>query len=192
MARRSFTVIDVTEILVHWYAGRSQAEVADSLAVDRRTVRKYIAPARAAGIVPGGSPVSSREWEERVRQWFPELADTGLRQSSWPAIEPHRDYIRKQLAAGVTAATVHQRLRDELGLTASVASLRRWIRGNLPEEARREQVRVLRPDEVAPGSEAQVDYGKLGMWPDPAGGGGRCGRSRWCWPAHGTCSCCRC
>ena len=46
-------MIDVTEILVHWYAGRSQAEVADSLGVDRATVRKYIAPARAAGFAPG-------------------------------------------------------------------------------------------------------------------------------------------
>ncbi len=39
MARRSFTVIDVTEILVHWYAGRSKTELAESLGVDRKTVR---------------------------------------------------------------------------------------------------------------------------------------------------------
>jgi transposase len=170
MARRSFTVIDVTEILVHWYAGRSQTEVADSLGVDRATVRKYVAPARAAGIVPGGPPIPAAQWATRVREWFPELVDTSLRQVTWPEIEPHRDYIYAQLAAGVTAATMHQRLRDEHGLAASVASVRRWIRANLPEETRREQVRVLRPDEVKPGSEAQVDYGRLGMWPDPATG----------------------
>ncbi|MGH8920624.1 MAG: IS21 family transposase, partial [Actinomycetes bacterium] len=93
--------------------------------------------------------------------------DTSLRQVSWPAIEAHRDYINEQLKHGVTAATIHQRLRDEHGLEASVASLRRWVRANLPEEARRDQVRVLRPDEVEPGAEAQVDYGKLGMWWDP-------------------------
>lgn len=40
--------------------------------------------------------------------------------------------------------------------------------GNLPEEARRAQVRVLRPGEAAPGQEAQIDYGRLGMWTDPA------------------------
>ena len=39
MARRSFTVVDVTEILIHWYAGRSLSEVSDSLGVDRKTVR---------------------------------------------------------------------------------------------------------------------------------------------------------
>ncbi|WP_207786156.1 hypothetical protein [Micromonospora globispora] len=62
---------------------------------------------------------------------------------SWPAIEVHRDYIAEQLKANVTAATIHQRLRDEHGLEASVASFRRWVRANLPEEARRSQVRVL-------------------------------------------------
>jgi hypothetical protein len=40
MARRSFTVVDVTEILIHWYAGRSLSEVSDSLGVDRKTIRK--------------------------------------------------------------------------------------------------------------------------------------------------------
>jgi hypothetical protein len=85
MARRSFTVIDVTEILVHWYAGRSRSEVAVSLGLDRTTVRKYLAPARAAGIMPDGPPVPTAVWAGRVREWFPELVDTRLRQVSWPA-----------------------------------------------------------------------------------------------------------
>ena len=49
MARRTFDVIDVTEILVHWHAGRSLNEMSQSLGVDRKTIRKYIAPAVAAG-----------------------------------------------------------------------------------------------------------------------------------------------
>jgi transposase len=69
----------------------------------------------------------------------------------------------------VTAATIHQRLTAEHGLDASVASVHRWIRANLPEDARRAQVTVLR-DCPPPGSEAQIDYGRLGMWLDPATG----------------------
>jgi Integrase core domain len=46
----------------------------------------------------------------------------------------------------------------------------RWVGGNLPEEARRAQVRVLRPGPVQPGSEAQIDDGRLGVWTDPATG----------------------
>jgi hypothetical protein len=88
MARRTFDVIDVTEILVHWHAGRSKNEMAASLGVDRKTLRKYIAPAEAAGITPGGPPKGEEEWAELVRGWFPRLADTRLRQVTWPAIAP--------------------------------------------------------------------------------------------------------
>jgi transposase len=169
VARRTFYVIDITEILVHWYAGRSQHELAASLGVDRKTIRKYVAPAIAAGITPGGPPRSQEQWAQLVRGWFPELVDTRLQQVTWPAIEVHRDYIVAQLQAQVTATTIHQRLRDEHGLEASVASFRRWLRANLPEETRRNAVRVLGETPPA-GQEAQVDYGRLGMWTDPATG----------------------
>src|SRR6266545_3166749 len=142
MARRTFDVVDVTEILIHWHAGRSISEVAASLGVDRKTIRKYLAP---------------------------ELADTRLRQVTWPQIGAHHDYIKQMLAVGVTQATIHQRLRDEQDLGASVASLRRYVAAMLPEDLRRGQVVVLR-EQVAPGEEAQIDYGYLGSWVDPVGG----------------------
>jgi transposase len=169
MARRTFDVIDIVEILVHWQAGRSQHEIADSLRVDRKTIRRYTAPAVVAGMVPGEPARSRAEWVELVRGWFPHLVDTRLRQVTWPAIEVHRDYVVAQLELGVTAATIHQRLRDEHRLDVSVASFRRWVRANLPEELRRSAVRVLRPT-PPPGQEAQVDYGRLGRWLDPTTG----------------------
>jgi transposase len=170
MARRTFDVIDICEILVHWHAGRSKNEIAGSLGLSRNTVRKYVAAAEAAGMTPGGPAVSQREWGRLAREWFPELADTSLRQVTWPAIAVHRDYIVAQLGAGVTMATIHQRLRDERGLAVSVASLRRYVAANLPEEARRSQVTVLRLVPAEPGAEAQIDYGQLGRWLDPATG----------------------
>jgi transposase len=54
-------------------------------------------------------------------------------------------------------------------LDASVASLRRWVAANLPEEALRSRVRVPRPP-APPGSEGQIDYGRLGRWTDPSTG----------------------
>jgi len=56
MTRRAFEVIDIVEILQHWHAGRPKAVVATSLGVDRKTIRKYVAPAVAAGMEPGGPP----------------------------------------------------------------------------------------------------------------------------------------
>ena len=45
--------------------------------MDRKTIRKYVAPAAAAGIVPGGPAKSEGEWQDLVREWFPELSDPG-------------------------------------------------------------------------------------------------------------------
>jgi transposase len=170
MARRTFDVIDVAEILVHWHAGRSLSEMAGSLGVDRKTLRKYVAPAVAAGIVPGGPAKGEDEWHDLVREWFPELADARLRQVTWPAIAEHHDYIVAQLKARVRMSTIHQRLRDERGLAASVASFRRYVNANVPEEARRSQVTVWNPYPAEAGEQAQIDYGQLGRWLDPATG----------------------
>jgi hypothetical protein len=137
MARRTFDVIDVTEILVHWHAGRSLNEMSQSLGVDRKTIRKYVAPAAAAGIAPGGPAKSEGEWQDLVREWFPELSDARLRQVTWPAIAEHDDYIAEQLKARVRMSTIHQRLRDERGLAASVASFRRYVAANVPRPAGR-------------------------------------------------------
>src|SRR5580704_4246437 len=176
MARRTFDVIDVTEILVHWHAGRSLSEMSQSLGVDRKTLRKYVGPAADAGIVPGGPAKSEEEWAELVRGWFPELADTRLRQVTWPAIAEHHDYIVEQMKARVRMSTIHQRLRDERGLAASVASFRRYVNANVPEEVRRSQVTVWNPHPAEAGEQAQIDYGQLGRWLDPA-----CGKLRTVW-----------
>jgi hypothetical protein len=76
MARRTSGVIDVTEILMHWNSGRSKNELAGCLGVGRKTLRKCIAPAEAAGSFAGGPARSEGEWAELVRGWFPQLADT--------------------------------------------------------------------------------------------------------------------
>ena len=49
-------MVDVTEILAHWYAGRSKNQIAESLGLDRKTVRKYLAPAEGGGPGAGRAP----------------------------------------------------------------------------------------------------------------------------------------
>ncbi|MFC1421557.1 IS21 family transposase [Streptacidiphilus cavernicola] len=161
-------MVDIVEIYVHWYAGRSKNQLAASLGVDRKTIRKYLAPATAAGITPGGPPMSEGDWAKLVRGWFPELADRKLRQVTWAEIDPHRDYV-KSLLETTTVTTIHQRLRDEQKLKVSLTAFRRWVHENLPEMAARSKVTVLR-DAVEPGSEAQIDYGFLGQWINPSTG----------------------
>lgn len=161
-------MIDIVEILQHWHAGRPKAVVATSLGVDRKTIRKYVAPAAAAGIEPGGPPLGRAEWAELVRRWFPELVNPRHRSLTYEAIHVHHDRIKEMLETN-TAATVHQRLRDEHGLAVGVSSFRRYLGLEFPAEAAADKVTVLRPD-IDPGSEAQIDYGYLGTWLDPGAG----------------------
>jgi hypothetical protein len=57
-----------------------------------------------------------------------------------------------QLVGVVPMSVIHQRLRDEHGLEASVASLRRYVRAHFAEGVRGGEVVVWRPP-VDPGDE---------------------------------------
>jgi hypothetical protein len=168
MARRQFEVIDVVEVLQHWHAERPKSVVASSLGVDPKTVRKYVAKAEEAGLVPGGPPLSRAEWAELVGGWFPELVDARARSRTFPVIDAHRARIGTMLETN-TVATVYQRLRDEHGLVVGISSFRLYVTAEFPDNSLRDRVTVLRP-EVEPGEEAQIDYGHLGAWLDPATG----------------------
>jgi transposase len=181
VARRTFTVIDICEILQHWYAGRPKVEVARSLGVAVKTVRRYVTVAEAAGMTPGGPPMAEEEWRALVREWFPDRVDSRLRRRTWPAIAAHHEVIAS-LVGVVPVSVIHQRLRDEAGLDASLASVRRYVWAEFEETARRDSVTVLRPT-PPPGDEAQVDYGYLGVWFDPLAG-----RSRRLWAFSMVCS----
>ena len=159
-------MIDIVEVLQHWHAGRPKSVVAVSLGIDPKTVRKYVAPAEAAGLAPGGPVLSRAEWAELVRGWFPELVDGRARSRLFGVIDAHRERIADMLKTN-TVTTVHQRMRDEHGLAVGISSFRLYVADVFPDEANRDRVTVLRPD-VAPGEEAQIDYGYLGTWTDPA------------------------
>ncbi|MGH2578406.1 MAG: IS21 family transposase, partial [Actinomycetota bacterium] len=161
-------MIDVVEILEHWYSGRPKLLVAQSLGVDRKTVRKYVGPAEAAGLVPGGPPVTTEAWVALAQEWFPELLVPELRSAGFSECNRLHDRIKAGLATN-TLATVHQRLRDEAGLAVSESTLRRYADVALAEEMLLSRVTVRRED-PPPGEEGQVDYGRLGIVLDPETG----------------------
>ena len=37
-------MFDLVELFTHWRAGRSQVQLSESLGIDRKTIRKYLAP----------------------------------------------------------------------------------------------------------------------------------------------------
>src|SRR4051794_2033310 len=167
MARRSFDVIDVVEILQHWHAGRSKSQVAASVGVDRSTVAKYVARAEADGLLPGGEVLSRAEWAGRVAAWFPELVDAKARSLTFPEINRLRSQI-ELLLEEVTVTTAWQRLRDEHGLAAGLTSFRRYVALEFgPRRSAGRGTGLRRGLDVSP------PLGAPGVGPAPRGGGGR-------------------
>jgi predicted transcriptional regulator len=116
----------VTDILGRWRAGTPKARIAREVGVDRKTVRKYVRAAESSGLAPG-PPLSAEEWAGRIRTWFPEVVDTRLRQTTRTELDRYRDRIAT-LSRTMSLAAVHRVLREQHGLHASLASLRRYLR----------------------------------------------------------------
>ena len=67
---------DFVEMFRHWYAGRSQVQIHQALGIDRKTIRKYLAPAVAQGLSPAPAEAFDEAlWRQRIAGWFPELVD---------------------------------------------------------------------------------------------------------------------
>jgi transposase len=163
-------VTDFVEMFRHWNAGRSQVQIYQALNIDRKTIRKYLAPALAEGLQPTPDETFDEEaWRARIQRWFPELVDPTARAVTWPQIAAHHQWIADQLAVPVTVATIAQRLRDDHQVVVSESTVRRYIATTFTEARVEDRVTVAR-GAVEPGSEAQIDYGRLGMWCDPVSG----------------------
>jgi transposase len=163
-------VTDFVEMFRHWNAGRSQVQIHQALNIDRKTIRKYVAPAVAEGLQPSpDEPFDEEMWRTRIGCWFPELVDPTARALTWAQIAAHHQWIAEQLEVPVTVATIAQRLRDDHRVEVSESTVRRYIASTFTESRLEDKVTVPR-GAVEPGSEAQIDYGRLGMWLDPASG----------------------
>ena len=160
---------DLVELYRGWDAGESVSAMSNRLGLDRKTIRKYVGVAVDAGLAPGvGGGVE--EWTARIGAWFPDRADTRLRRSSWTVFDEHEGWIRAQLDAAVTMATIWQRLVDEYHVEGSERSLNRWVAATIdPVERAGVKATALLPPSP-PGQVGQVDYGLMGTWEPPAGG----------------------
>jgi len=163
---------DLMELFRRWHAGRSQVQISTALGINRKTIRKYLAPALAAGWTPGeGGKFDETLWRELISGWFPEVGDPAARAVTWPVIAAHRDWINGQLKASVTVATIAQRLRDDHGVAVSESTVRRYVAAQFADEIAETKVTVPR------GADGRSSRSP-GQWRSrgPRTPGGVCGR----------------
>jgi len=95
MARRSFAVREIAEILDHWQRGRSVTAIAESLNLDRKTVHKYVGLAPGAGFIPGQAPPDG--WGRWLTLTYPELTAKGRYRPTASVLVPVDAEIRQLL-----------------------------------------------------------------------------------------------
>lgn len=163
------SMIEIKEILRLWLDGRSQRDVSRLSGVDRKTVRRYVETARACGVDRGGGPGQlSEELLGAVVGGARPQRPHG-RGASWEALAAQHEQLKVWVDQGLTLTKIHV-LLGRRGIVVSYRTLHRYATTELGFGRKRCTVPVVDGD---PGSEVQVDFGKLGLIPDPATGARR-------------------
>src|SRR5216117_923971 len=168
MAFREVRVYEVREVLRLWLRGEGIRGVARLAGVDRKTVRRYLAAAQELGLVrDGGEGQLGDEFlgrlVERVR---PHRLD-GHGQA-WRSLQEHREQIRTWVEKDELTTVKVGQLLARRGVAVPARTLDRFVAEMCgPRRGRAVTVRV---DDGQPGRELQVDFGRLGLVPDPATG----------------------
>ncbi len=148
----------------------SDRTVSELLALNRRTVAKYRAwAAREGWLGPDAGPLpAAGELERRLQAAFPSVPPP--QQTS--SVAGYRQEIADLRARGLEVAAIRQRLEERHQQPVSYSAVWRLVRRLAVDAAtpagspRDSFVRV----EVAPGAEAQVDFGDAGLTLDPVSG----------------------
>jgi transposase len=166
MAYREVSVIEVREVLRGWLAGAGLRTVAAQAGVDRKTARRYVQAAEAAGVVRGGgwgqvTDVVVGEVVAAVRPARP--AGHG---SAWELLAAEREQIVDWVGKGLTVVKIGT-LLGRRGVVVPYRTLHRFCVQCCGFGRGSQTVRVA---DGEPGAECQVDFGKMGLLYDPVAG----------------------
>jgi transposase len=154
---------EVVEIIYQWHQGGSLKGIPRSLGVDRDTVRKYVRLAQQAGVHRDQPFPEEAELVRRLQA----IQDSGDPRET-PAqdlIAPHRDWIASLLGKEeIEAKQVWRLFLEKTGLKIGYCTMKRYLRSQFQWGAPPVTVRM----EVEPGTQAQVDFGYVGLMGDPS------------------------
>jgi transposase len=166
MSYREVSVIEIREMLRLWLLGHGLREVARLSGTDRKTVRRYVDRARACGLDRDGD--ACQLTDELLAAVIAEVRPSrpNGKSQAWETIAAHHDQIKAWLDQGLTLTKVHT-LLGRRGVVVSYRTLHRYATTELEFGQRKATVRVA---DCEPGSELQVDFGRLGMLTEVADG----------------------
>jgi transposase len=166
MAYREVSVIEVREVLRGWLAGAGLRAVAEQAGVDRKTARRYVLAAEAAGVVrDGGWTQVTDEVVGAVVAAVRPARPTGYGQA-WQLLEAQRQQITEWVGQGLTVVKIGT-LLGRRGVVVPYRTLHRFCVACCGFGRGSQTVRVA---DGEPGAECQLDFGKMGLLYDGAVG----------------------
>jgi transposase len=166
MAFREVAVVEVREVLRAWLSGAGLRKVAERAGVDRKTARRYVEAAQAAGLARDGGEGQLTDGligqvVEAVRP-----VRQGGHGSAWRALEAEHERIRQWVADGVTVVKIGTKLERQ-GVVVPYRTLHRFCVERCDFGRGGTTVRVA---DGEPGVEMQIDFAQMGLLHDPGAG----------------------
>jgi transposase len=167
MAFREVAVTEIREVLRAWLTGAGLRRVAAQAGVDRKTARRYVAAAVAAGLARDGGAGQLTDGlvgqvAEVVRPVRP--GGHGL---GWERLEACRAEIEAWVKEGLTVVKIGV-LLERRGIVVPYRTLHRFCAERCGYG--RAAAATVRVADGEPGAECQLDFGYLGMLFDPVTG----------------------
>jgi len=165
VARRQVTMNEIVEMIYQWHQGVGLQEIRRSLGFDRNTVRKYVRLAQAVGVTRGAPFPPEGDLADKLKASMDAtvLKVTPVRDM----IAPHQEWITDLLQnEKIEAKQIWRLFQERTGLRIGYCTMLRYLKSQFQWGKPAVTVRI----EVAPGSQAQVDFGYAGMMKDPETG----------------------
>lgn len=169
MVFREVGVHEIREVLRLWVRGEGLRSIQRLSGLDRKTVRRYVAAARSCGAVrEGGEGQLGDELLSAVAEAVrPHRA--GGRGSAWSLLDAHRGELTALLDQGLTVVKAGELLARR-GVVVPERTLHRYALEVLGHGRAGRRGVTVRVADCEPGAECQVDFGRMGLLPDPAAG----------------------
>jgi transposase len=168
---REVSVVEVREVLRAWLEGLGLRKVAERAGVDRKTARRYVEAAQAAGLARDGGVEAVTDGlvgavVEAVRPARPNGHG-----ASWELLVAHEEQVRAWVVGGPGQGPLSVVKIEELlarqGVRVPYRTLHRFAVERCGFKVTTTTVRVV---DGEPGVECQLDFAQLGLLADPETG----------------------
>ena len=163
MAFREISVVQIKEALRLWLRGSGERTIAQAAGIDRKTVRRYIESAKALGLERSGneSQITDQLIGQLVEKVRPHRPDG--HGESWRVLLAEEERIKEWVDKELTVTKIGILLARR-GVVVPHRTLARFCVERLGTSKR--ATTTVRVDDPPPGSELQVDFGRLGLVAD--------------------------